>query len=183
MRQSTTRWTPPGRPSSSRRSSPMRPLIATTKPVAVAVMGDEAPLPPDFAPTFRDQGIPVFRSPERALRAMAHATAYGRRLAARADGDVAAPSSSPRRRGPMTSVPKSIATPVSIGSRLRGNDVDIALTRSGAWPEYAGKALLASLGIPVPRGALAKNLAEAQTIADRIGYPVVIKAQSAELTH
>ena len=85
----------------------------------------------------------------------------------------------------MTSVPKSIATPVSIGSRLRGNDAiaDIALTRSGAWPEYAGKALLARLGMPVPRGALAKTLSEAQAIADRIGYPVVIKAQSTELTH
>src|SRR5215211_6149043 len=185
MRRSTTRSTPPGRPSSSRRSSPLPPRTATDKPVAVAVMGDEAPLPPDFAPTFRDQGIPVFRSPERALRAMAHATAYGRRLATSADGDVAAPSSSPRRRAPMTSVPKSIATPVSIGSRLRGNDAiaDIALTRSGAWPEYAGKALLARLGMPVPRGALAKTLSDAQAIAERIGYPVVIKAQSTELTH
>ena len=85
----------------------------------------------------------------------------------------------------MTSVPKSIATPVSIGSRLRGNDAiaDIALTRSGAWPEYAGKALLARLGMPVPRGALAKTLSDAQAIAERIGYPVVIKAQSTELTH
>jgi acyl-CoA synthetase (NDP forming) len=161
------------------------PLTATAKPVAVAVMGDEAPLPPDFVPSFRKQGIPVFRSPERALRAMAHATEYGRNLAADASGDVAESESSPRRRGPMTSVPKSIAMPVSMGSRLRGNDAiaDIALARGGAWPEYAGKALLASLGIPVPRGARAENLAETQAIADRIGYPVVLKAQSAELTH
>jgi acyl-CoA synthetase (NDP forming) len=129
------------------------PLTATTKPVAVAVMGDEAPLPPDFVPSFRDNGIPVFRSPERALRAMAHATAYGSRLAAGAtvDNDQRIP--------------------------------DIALARSGTWPEYAGKTLLASVGIPVPRGELARSLAEAQAIADRIGYPVVVKAQSPELTH
>jgi acyl-CoA synthetase (NDP forming) len=53
------------------------PLAAGKKPVAVATMGDEAPLPEAFAPSFRDRGIPVFRSPERALRAMAHATWYG----------------------------------------------------------------------------------------------------------
>ena len=55
-------------------------LTTAKKPVAVAVMGDEGPLPPDFVPSFRDQGVPVFRSPERALRAMARATAYGRQL-------------------------------------------------------------------------------------------------------
>lgn len=57
-------------------------LTATTKPVVVAVMGDEAPLPAEFAPALRDKGVPCFRSPERVLRAMAHATAYGGRLAA-----------------------------------------------------------------------------------------------------
>ncbi|MFL4998931.1 MAG: acetate--CoA ligase family protein, partial [Xanthobacteraceae bacterium] len=166
------------------------PLTATDKPVAVAVMGDEAPLPPDFVPSFRDQGIPVFRSPERALRAMAHATAYGRRLAEAESlssprGVPAAERGGvPRRRGPMT-VLEPVASPAFMDSRLRGNDFipDVALTRSGVWPEYAGKTLLAQLGIPVPRGELAKNLGEAQAIAGRIGYPVVIKAQSSELTH
>jgi len=158
------------------------PLSATTKPVAVAVMGDEAPLPQDFVPSFRDRGIPVFRSPERALRAMAHATEYGRRLAAAAGGDPVA-SSSPRKRGPMTTSLTPVESPVFMGSRLRGNDTNVALTRTGAWPEWAGKALLARLGIPVPRGGLAQSLADAEAIAGRIGYPVVLKAQSAELTH
>src|SRR5262249_19912256 len=59
----------------------LAPLTTPHKPVAVAVMGDEGPLPAEFAPAFRDSGVPVFRSPERALRAMAQATAYGRMLA------------------------------------------------------------------------------------------------------
>jgi acetate---CoA ligase (ADP-forming) len=165
------------------------PLTATDKPVAVAVMGDEAPLPGDFVPSFRDRGIPVFRSPERALRAMAHATEYGRRLAARLSSPRGVPAAGrggvPRKRGPMTTDLEPIANPVVMGSRLRGNDSigDIALSRSGTWPEYAGKALLAQLGIPVPRGELAHRLADAQAIAARIGYPVVLKAQSAALTH
>lgn len=55
----------------------MPPLAAATKPVAVVAMGDEAPLPPEFSAAFRERNVPVFRSPERALRAMAHATWYG----------------------------------------------------------------------------------------------------------
>src|SRR6185436_2271262 len=57
------------------------PLTATAKPVVVAVMGDESPLPENFAHSFRAKGVPVLRSPERALRAMTHATRYGTQLA------------------------------------------------------------------------------------------------------
>jgi len=56
-------------------------ILAAGKPTVIAVLGDESPVPPEFIAAFRDQGIPVLRSPERALRALAHATAYGRRLA------------------------------------------------------------------------------------------------------
>jgi acetate---CoA ligase (ADP-forming) len=63
-------------------------------------------------------------------------------------------------------------------------------TRTGAFaglagiiPEWRAKAALASIGIPFPQGALATTFAEAAAIAARIGYPVAIKAQSAELAH
>ena len=49
--------------------------------------------------------------------------------------------------------------------------------------EYAGKQYLAQLGIKVPEGALARDVAEAAAIAKRIGYPVVLKAQAAALGH
>jgi acyl-CoA synthetase (NDP forming) len=48
----------------------------------IAVLGDDFPVPPEFMAAFRAKGAPVLRSPERALRALGHATAYGRRLAA-----------------------------------------------------------------------------------------------------
>src|SRR5436305_5753252 len=51
------------------------------KPTVVAVLGDDFPVPPEFMAAFRAEGIPVLRSPERALRALAHATAYGQALA------------------------------------------------------------------------------------------------------
>ena len=121
------------------------------KPVVVALLGDEFPVPPEFMAAFRAEGIPVLRSPERALRALAHAIAYGQALA------------SPRGTAAMIEAPP--------------------LPRRGTLPEYEGKAYLAALGVAVPRGALARDVAEARSIAQRIGYPVALKAQAAALAH
>ncbi len=54
---------------------------------------------------------------------------------------------------------------------------------AGVLPEYQSKEVLQAAGIPVPQGALARSVEEAQSIAARIGFPVVLKAQSAELSH
>ncbi len=54
---------------------------------------------------------------------------------------------------------------------------------SGVIPEYRAKQLLAPVGIPFPAGGFAASVDEAKAIAARIGYPVAIKAQSAELSH
>ena len=43
--------------------------------------------------------------------------------------------------------------------------------------EYQGKELLASFGVPVPSGALARTPDEAVAAAADLGYPVVVKAQ------
>ncbi|MEZ5411438.1 MAG: ADP-forming succinate--CoA ligase subunit beta [Acidimicrobiales bacterium] len=43
--------------------------------------------------------------------------------------------------------------------------------------EYQGKQFFASYGIPVSDGAATDNVEEAVAIADRVGYPVVVKAQ------
>ena len=54
---------------------------------------------------------------------------------------------------------------------------------AGVMPEYRSKEVLRHAGIPVPLGALAKTAEEAVGIADTIGFPVVLKAQAAELSH
>jgi acetate---CoA ligase (ADP-forming) len=54
---------------------------------------------------------------------------------------------------------------------------------AGVIPEWRAKPALASIGIPFPQGARATTFAEAAVIAAKIGYPVAIKAQSAELAH
>ena len=50
------------------------------KPAVIAALGDDFPIPSEFTAAFREKGIPVLRSPERALRALGHATAYGKTL-------------------------------------------------------------------------------------------------------
>jgi acyl-CoA synthetase (NDP forming) len=46
-----------------------------------------------------------------------------------------------------------------------------------------GKAYLAALGISIPKGKLARDLAAAKAIASEIGYPVALKAQASALSH
>jgi succinyl-CoA synthetase beta subunit len=53
----------------------------------------------------------------------------------------------------------------------------------GAHPEWLGKKLLAAAGIRIPDGALTRTANEAATLAQQIGYPVVLKAQAAFLSH
>ena len=53
----------------------------------------------------------------------------------------------------------------------------------GTVPEHLSKQALAAAGIPVPLGELARDLAAAQAAAARLGFPVVLKAQSATLSH
>lgn len=53
----------------------------------------------------------------------------------------------------------------------------------GVIPEYLSKRVLRALDIQLPKGGFARDLAEAFAVADEIGYPVVLKAQSADLSH
>jgi len=126
-------------------------LAQSEKPAVVALLGDDFPTPPEFLAAFRGKGVPVLRSPERALRALAHATRYGEALAA--------------KRGE----PAAIEAP--------------PLPARGTLPEHKGKQYLATLGIPIAEGGLARDAAQAKALARRIGYPVALKAQAAALAH
>jgi len=135
------------------RANALAPALAAgDKPAVVVAFGDESPCPAEFVAAFRGKGICFYRSPERALRALAHVTSYGRALAA----------------------PRTASACESAAVILPG---------AGTIPEFRAKSFLSALGIPVPQGALARDLAEAKEIAARIGYPVVLKAQARELAH
>jgi acyl-CoA synthetase (NDP forming) len=59
----------------------------------------------------------------------------------------------------------------------------IEIAGPGPLAEYRGKAAVEALGLAIPAGGLARTPDEAVAIAERIGFPVVLKAQSAALTH
>jgi succinyl-CoA synthetase beta subunit len=54
---------------------------------------------------------------------------------------------------------------------------------NGIFAEYQGKSWLVQAGLTVPQGALARTVDGAVSVAQRIGFPVVIKAQASELPH
>jgi acetate---CoA ligase (ADP-forming) len=138
----------------------MEPLIAhlkqerPRKPVVFAMLGDDAEVPADIIGGFRQLDIPFFRSPERALRALGRVS------------HIEPQDQAPL--GPRAGRPRSQGT-----QRLR----------AGTVPEYLAKQILADFGFPVPRGELARDLDAAVAAAERIGFPVALKAQSAALSH
>lgn len=60
---------------------------------------------------------------------------------------------------------------------------DLPAMGSGTQVEWLGKRVLAAAGIAVPGGELATSEDQAVDIASRIGFPVVLKAQSSALAH
>ena len=52
-----------------------------------------------------------------------------------------------------------------------------------AFDEHTSKLLLEAYGIPVSREGLVKDLDEAVSLAESIGYPVAVKACSADIQH
>lgn len=134
------------------------PSIAkATKPAVLVLTGDSSPVEPYFMQAIEASGVPLFRSADRALRALRRVAQYGeaRERAARAAG-----------------VRAAAALP------LPG-----AVPPNGIFAEYQGKGWLQAAGLPVPAGALATSADEAVRIAQSIGYPVVLKAQASELPH
>ena len=134
-------------------------LAAATKPSVLVLTGDTGPVQPFFLDAIRDADVPLFRSADRALRALRRVATYGEALqrARRADAGAA---------GPLLPVPLPGPAP-----------------GSGLYAEHQGKAWLRALDVDVPRGGLARDLEAAERIAGEIGYPVVLKAQASSLPH
>lgn len=58
-----------------------------------------------------------------------------------------------------------------------------ATSRTGAWSEAEGRAMLEASGVPLVPAALARGADEAVAAAERYGFPVVLKVCSADIAH
>ena len=119
----------------------------------MVALGDTWQLGPDVMEAVKESPAVFSRSSDRMMRAIALYTRYGRSLA--------------RTRAAVPAEP------------IKG----LPKLGKGAQPEWLGKKVLAAAGIRVPDGDLARNADEAAAVAKRIGYPVVLKAQAAALSH
>ena len=131
----------------------LKPLVGSPKPAIIGLLGDEVNVPASIITDARAAGIPFFRSPERALRALARLTTYGRSV----------------ERARMRQAVALIVPP--------------PLTGGGTLTEYASKRYIAKLGIQIPTGMLVGNLLDATQAAAAIGFPVALKLQAAALPH
>ncbi len=124
------------------------------KPVVYCVHDEGVPLPAEVEAAARAHRLILSRSPERAMRTLAAFERHAERL-----------------RGSAAAAAQQALPPIAWPAG------------SGAMAEVAGKAILRSVGIPVPAGDLARSADDAVGIAGRIGYPVAIKIQSADILH
>ena len=131
----------------------LQALPGNEKPFVLSLLGDRTPLPPEFVQLARDNRVIVSRSADRSLRAMMRVTEYGRTLAGL---DAKAPARS------FEGLPKF---------------------SEGPQPEWLGKQALRVIGVATPEGDLARTADDAASIASRIGFPVAMKAQAADLAH
>jgi acyl-CoA synthetase (NDP forming) len=128
-------------------------MEGSPKPKVLVALGDTWPLAADVIEAVKESPAVFSRSSDRMLRAIALYTRYGRMLA--------------RSRAPASNEPFEALPPLGDGTQ----------------PEWLCKKALAAAGIRVPMGELARTPDEAAAIAQRIGYPVALKAQAAKLSH
>lgn len=131
-------------------------LARLAKPAVLVLTGDDSPVEPFFIDAIRASGVPLFRSADRALRALRRVAELGDAL---------------QRAARASAVPPAA---VALPGAVPPNRI---------YAEWQGKRWLAEAGIAVPRGALARSADEALAIAREVGFPVVLKAQASALPH
>ncbi|MBI4772671.1 MAG: bifunctional acetate--CoA ligase family protein/GNAT family N-acetyltransferase [Deltaproteobacteria bacterium] len=115
---------------------------------------------------YNKAGIPTFETPERAVRAFMHMVSYTRNLE--------------MLQEIPPSLPRSLTFDVSKGNRV----VHAALDRPNhLLTETESKTLLAAYGIPVNPTKEAASEDEAVQLAETLGYPLVMKVNSRDITH
>ena len=112
------------------------------------------------------KGHSVFKTPEEAVRAFSVVVEYQRSQR----NLLQAP---PMRRATLAF--DDAAIDAAIEAAIAGGQQVLDEVRS--------KKLLAACGIPVPETLVAKTVEEATRLADRVGYPVVLKVISPDIAH
>jgi acetyl coenzyme A synthetase (ADP forming)-like protein len=133
---------------------PIKPMIATFVGGKDAMKGVQI---------LRQAGIPHYESPDRSVRALSAMMEYQKSLHTKA---------------------KSQTVPVQ-GDKIKVRALLDRIRAEGrlGLSESEGKEILKAYGIPVPFEGVARTEEEAVQLADKIGYPIVLKIESPDIFH
>jgi acetyltransferase len=115
---------------------------------------------------FNRAGIPTFDSPERAVRAFMDIYRYSKNIEM------------------LQQIPSRLPKKLEFDRTKAKNLIEKGLAnKNGFLPESEARALLSAYGIPVNRMEMAATKEEAVQKASDMGFPVVLKINSREITH
>ena len=115
---------------------------------------------------FHRAGIPTFDTPERAVRAFTNLWRYARNIEL------------------LHEIPSGLPRRLDFDRQKAGSLIRQGLERkTPVLTEVESKALLAAYGIPINQTEIAFSADEAVRKAQQIGYPVVLKIYSREISH
>ena len=134
------------------------------KPVLAAWMGGRAVA--EGVELLNAARIPTYTTPEKAVRAFMHLVSYARNLEI------------------LHETPRDIPVAFTLDRQRLRRVFDTILTEgSEILSENVSKAFLEAYEIPVTKPHLARSVNEAVDVARRVGYPVVLKIHSPQITH
>ncbi|PIY24914.1 MAG: GNAT family N-acetyltransferase [Deltaproteobacteria bacterium CG_4_10_14_3_um_filter_51_14] len=111
-----------------------------------------------------DAGIPTYETPERAVRAFLYMVEYARNMEM------------------LLEIPPKLATDITFDSEKAGSAIAKA-TDGQFMSESVSKEVLAAYGLPVIMTKIAATEEEASNIGRDMGYPLVMKLNSPDITH
>jgi acetyltransferase len=144
----------------------------TTKPIMTAWLGGKAMR--DGIQIFNNHNLANYATPEQAISAFMTLADYSQNLNALFETPKDIPVSFPYDR-------KKIREEIT--ARIREQMDENGVLKNKIISEDASKNLLEIYGITTTRPHLARTKEEAVEIAEKIGYPVVLKIQSPEISH
>lgn len=136
----------------------------SSKPILTSWMGGQSMV--EAIELFNSAGIPTYNAPEQAIRAFMYLVSYARTREVLYETPRDIPVEFPLDRGKLRAVFDTILS--------EGHDT---LTES------TSKALLDAYEIPVTKTFVARSPDDAVQLAQRVGYPVVLKVLSPQITH
>lgn len=136
----------------------------TTKPIMAAWLGGQSMR--EGIGIFNKHGISTYDTPEGAIRAFMTLARYSRNLDS------------------LFETPKDFPVSFTLDrEKVRKEFVENHFNKEKILSEDVSKSLIAAYGIPTTQPVVAKSAIEAADIANRIGYPVVMKIHSPDITH